>query len=142
MRVDYIRVPGKDWVTDPDSRFDSLELRNPLMKMVRHAQSAILDDMPEAFSLPEGQMQREVNRAIPDRVIREAVVNAVMHRSYRHQQPVQIIRYSNRLEIRIPVIRSRMRSIWGNQARWLGTPKSLKYCMKPVLRKTKAQAYA
>jgi ATP-dependent DNA helicase RecG len=102
MRIDYIRVPGKEWVPDPDSRFDSLELRDPLMKMVRRAQSAILDDMPEAFSLPEGQMQREVSRAIPDRVIREAVVNAVMHRSYRHHQPVQIIRYSNRLEIRNP----------------------------------------
>jgi len=102
MRIDYIRVPGKKWVPDPDSRFDSLELRDPLMKMVRRAQSAILDDMIEAFSLPEGEMQRQVNRAIPDRVIREAVVNAVMHRSYRQQQPVQIIRYSNRLEIRNP----------------------------------------
>lgn len=102
MRIDYIRVPGKEWIPDPDSRFDSLELRDPLMKMVRRAQNAILDDMPEAFSLPEGEMQREVNRTIPDRVIREAVVNAVMHRSYRQQQPVQIIRYSNRLEIRNP----------------------------------------
>lgn len=39
---------------------------------------------------------------IPRKAIREAVVNAVMHRSYRRHQPVQIIRYSNRLEIRNP----------------------------------------
>jgi ATP-dependent DNA helicase RecG len=35
-------------------------------------------------------------------VIREALVNALMHRNYRSASPVQIIRYSNRLEIRNP----------------------------------------
>ncbi|MCE5256988.1 MAG: hypothetical protein LLF89_09110 [Spirochaetaceae bacterium] len=35
-------------------------------------------------------------------MIREALVNALMHRSYRNQSPVQIIRYSNRIEIRNP----------------------------------------
>jgi ATP-dependent DNA helicase RecG len=35
-------------------------------------------------------------------VIREALVNALMHRSYRSHSPVQIIRYANRLEIRNP----------------------------------------
>jgi ATP-dependent DNA helicase RecG len=39
---------------------------------------------------------------IPLRVIREALVNALMHRSYRSHSPVQIIRYANRLEIRNP----------------------------------------
>lgn len=99
MRVDYIRVPGKEWVPDPDKRFDSLDMRDPLMRVARRAQSAILDDLIEAFSLPEGQMQRETQRVIPERVIREAVVNAIMHRSYLVHSPIQIIRYSNRLEI-------------------------------------------
>jgi ATP-dependent DNA helicase RecG len=35
-------------------------------------------------------------------VIREAIVNAVMHRSYRIHGAIQIIRYANRLEIRNP----------------------------------------
>jgi ATP-dependent DNA helicase RecG len=34
--------------------------------------------------------------------VREAIVNAVMHRSYRVQGAVQIIRYANRLEVRNP----------------------------------------
>ena len=96
MRVDYIRVPGKEWVPDPDKRFDTIDILNPMMRAARRAQAAILDDLPEAFSLPEGQMQRETKRVIPDRVIREAVVNAVLHRTYRVQTPIQIIRYSNR----------------------------------------------
>jgi len=35
-------------------------------------------------------------------VLREAIVNALMHRSYRIHGAIQIIRYSNRLEIRNP----------------------------------------
>ena len=102
MRVDYIRVPGRDWVPDPDRRFDTVELRDPLYRLIRRAQAAILDDLPKAFGLAEGELQRQDIPLVPQRVIREAVVNALMHRSYRLQAPVQIIRYSNRLEIRNP----------------------------------------
>jgi ATP-dependent DNA helicase RecG len=101
-RVDYIRVPGRDWVPDPDRRFDTVELRDPLFRLIRRAQAAILDDLPKAFGLAEGDLQRQDSPLVPQRVIREAVVNALMHRSYRLQAPVQIIRYSNRLEIRNP----------------------------------------
>ncbi|MCP5199071.1 MAG: putative DNA binding domain-containing protein [Gammaproteobacteria bacterium] len=101
-RVDYIRVPGREWVPDPERRFDSLELRDPLFRLIRRVQAAIVDDLPKAFGLAEGDLQRKDSPVVPQRVIREAVVNALMHRSYRSQAPVQIIRYSNRLEIRNP----------------------------------------
>lgn len=101
-RVDYIRVPGRDWVPDPERRFDSIELRDPLFRLIRRVQAAILDDLPKAFGLAEGDVQRKDSPVVPQRVIREAVVNALMHRSYRSHAPVQIIRYSNRLEIRNP----------------------------------------
>lgn len=99
MRVDYIRVPGREWVPDPERRFDSIELRDPLIRLIRRATNAVMDDLPKGFSLPEGQLQRQDVYPIPQRVIREAIVNAVMHRNYRVQSPIQIIRYSNRLEI-------------------------------------------
>jgi ATP-dependent DNA helicase RecG len=102
MRIDYIRVPGTVWVSDPEHRFDTVEIRDPLMRAALRAQAAILDDLPKAFSLPEGQIHRQDQPLIPDRVIREAVVNAIMHRNYRVHGPIQIIRYSNRLEIRNP----------------------------------------
>lgn len=101
-RVDYIRVPGREWVPDPERRFDSVELRDPLFRLIRRAQAAIIDDLPKAFGLAEGDLQRKDTPVVPQRVIREAVVNALMHRSYRSHTPVQIIRYSNRLEIRNP----------------------------------------
>lgn len=101
-RVDYIRVPGREWVPDPERRFDSIELRDPLFRLIRRVQAAILDDLPKAFGLAEGELQRRDTPVVPQRVIREAVVNALMHRSYRSHAPIQIIRYSNRLEIRNP----------------------------------------
>lgn len=101
-RVDYIRVPGREWVPDPDRRFDTVELRDPLFRLIRRAQAAVLDDLPKSFGLTEGELQRQDKPVIPLRVIREALVNALMHRSYRSQSPVQIIRYANRLEIRNP----------------------------------------
>jgi ATP-dependent DNA helicase RecG len=102
MRVDYIRVPGREWVQNPDRRFDTVELRAPLITLIRRARAAVLDDLPKAFSLQPGQLHRQDIAVIPDRVIREAVVNAVMHRSYRLHGAVQVIRYANRLEIRNP----------------------------------------
>lgn len=101
-RVDYIRVPGREWVPDPDRRFDTIELRDPLFRLIRRAQAAVLDDLPKGFALKEGDLQRQDKPVIPQRVIREALVNALMHRSYRSHSPVQIIRYANRLEIRNP----------------------------------------
>jgi ATP-dependent DNA helicase RecG len=101
-RVDYIRVPGREWVPDPERRFDTVELRDPLFRLIRRAQAAVLDDLPKGFNLPEGELQRQDKPVIPQRVIREALVNALMHRSYRSHGPVQIIRYANRLEIRNP----------------------------------------
>ncbi|PZW36967.1 ATP-dependent DNA helicase RecG [Humitalea rosea] len=103
IRLDYVRVPGRDWVPENGERFTStLDMRGPLVTLLGRAQAAILDDLPRAFHLPEGKMQREDKPRLPTRVIREAVVNALMHRSYRSQQPTQVIRFANRLEIRNP----------------------------------------
>ena len=77
-------------------------MRDSLFRLIRRAQAAILDDLPKAFGLEEGSLQRQDMPVVPQRVIREAIVNALMHRSYRSHAPVQIIRYSNRIEIRNP----------------------------------------
>ncbi len=123
MRVDYIRVPGREWVPHPDRRFDTMDLRDPLLRLIRRAQAAILDDLPKGFSLPEGDLQRQDKPAIPLRVIREALVNALMHRSYRSHSPVQIIRYTNRLEIRNPGFSLKPQDHLGEPGSQLRNPK-------------------
>lgn len=102
MRIDYVHVPGRQWVEDPNHRFDTLEIRAPLLNAIRRAEGAVRDELMQSFSLPEGALAREDEPALPLRVIREAIVNAVMHRSYRIHGAIQIIRYANRLEVRNP----------------------------------------
>lgn len=101
-RLDYIRVPGNEWVENPENRFTTVDMRGPLIELVQRAFNAIADDLPKGFLLPEGQIQADTV-GLPTKVLREAIVNALMHRSYRENQPIQIIRYSNRIEIKIPV---------------------------------------
>ncbi|MGD1922353.1 MAG: hypothetical protein ACFCAD_27755 [Pleurocapsa sp.] len=58
----------------------------------------VLNDLPNRFGLAEDSIQRQDIPLIPRQVIREAIVNAVMHRDYRTRSPIQIIKYSDRLE--------------------------------------------
>ncbi len=97
-RIDYIRVPGLQWIDDPHNRFTSIDMRGSLLQIVRRAQDSVYEDLPRKFHLPDGAVQAE-GQGIPADVIREAIVNAVMHASYRVQRPIQIIRYTNRVEI-------------------------------------------
>lgn len=101
MRVDYVRVAGTQWVEDPQQRFDTtLDLREPLLTLIPKLEATILDDLPKHFRLEEGKTQRDDQPLLPQKVIREAVVNAVMHRDYQVNQPIIVVRFSNRLEIR------------------------------------------
>lgn len=101
-RVDYIRVPGRNWVDDPEHRYSTVEFLEPLVLSVPRIVAQVSDDLPKTFSLPEGTPFRKDIPTIPYNVLREAIVNAVMHRSYRVRETVQIIRYANRIEVRSP----------------------------------------
>lgn len=101
VRADYIRVPGTDWVQDPDERFRSVDMRGPLISLVYRLVDAVFSDLPKGFRLEEGEVQAD-STGLPVKALREAIVNALMHRSYRVHSPVQVIRYDNRIEIRNP----------------------------------------
>ncbi|MCH8568893.1 MAG: putative DNA binding domain-containing protein [Balneolales bacterium] len=98
LRVDYIRVPGKTWVPDPDDRFTTIDMRGPLLTLLFRLIDAINADLPKGFLLPDDSIQATAV-GLPTKALREAIVNALMHRSYREHRPIQIIRYDNRIEI-------------------------------------------
>ncbi|MDE5975495.1 MAG: putative DNA binding domain-containing protein, partial [Muribaculaceae bacterium] len=99
VRVDYIRVPGTEWVSDPHNRFESIDMRGPMLLLVSRAFNAIVDDLPRGFSLKPGSLQANRPLSVPEDALREAIVNALVHQSLRVHRPIQIIRYSNRIEI-------------------------------------------
>jgi ATP-dependent DNA helicase RecG len=83
VRIDYVRIQGTEWVENPEQRFQySIDLREPLIRLIYKLENVILDEMPYHFRLEEGNLQRSDQPLLPQKVIREAIVNAVMHRDY------------------------------------------------------------
>jgi ATP-dependent DNA helicase RecG len=102
LRIDYIRVPGTEWVQDPDRRYGSVEVREPLLVAFRRIYNAVVDDLPRSFSLEPGSPERKDILAVPEKAIRESLVNALTHRDYRVPSTIQVIRYRDRIEFRNP----------------------------------------
>ena len=101
-RIDYILIQGTEWISDPDERYQAIEIREPLVLAIPRLSTLVINDLPKTFHLEENSLQRQDIPLIPSKVIREAIVNAVMHRNYRTSNPIQIIRYANRLELHNP----------------------------------------
>ncbi len=101
-RIDYVLIAGQQWVPDEVHRYRSVEIRQPLLIAVPKVVDLVMQDLPKSFQLKGKRTRRKEIPAIPYAVIREAIVNAVMHREYRVHSQVQIIKFSNRLEIRNP----------------------------------------
>lgn len=97
LRADYIRVPGNIWVENPDERFTTIDMRGSLVLVLYRLIDAINADLPKGFLLDD-EVQA-TSTGLPMKALREAIVNALMHRSYREHRPTQIIRYDNRIEI-------------------------------------------
>lgn len=98
LRVDYVRVPGNEWVQNPDDRFTTIDMRGPLLTLLYRLMDAINGDLPKGFLLADDDLQAS-SVGLPTKALREAIVNALMHRSYREHRPTQVVRYDNRIEI-------------------------------------------
>ena len=124
FRVDYIRISGNQWLADGDNRFEqTIDMRGPLILMVNKACCAVMDDLPKGFELKKDSMQASTPAILPNKVLREAIVNSYIHRSNRVNQPIQIIRYSNRIEIHNPGYSLKPQDDWGEPGSMLRNPR-------------------
>lgn len=96
-RVDYIRILGNDWHAVAD-QFDAVDTYAPIFLMVDKLMSIIYGELTTRHRFHSDSIQPETEK-FPVEVMREAIVNMLMHRDYRHGQYTQIIRYNNRIEI-------------------------------------------
>jgi len=47
VKIDYIRVPGLEWIEDPHERFQSVEIRKPLLLALPLAEATVIDELPK-----------------------------------------------------------------------------------------------
>ena len=77
-RVDYIRVRGNEWIENPEESFRSIDMRGSLLLIAYRVVEAVNADLPKGFLLTDALQAESVG--LPAKVLREAVVNALMHR--------------------------------------------------------------
>jgi len=98
FRADYIRIPGNSWIESAEIRFRTIDMRGSIFSLVFRLVDAVNADLPKGFMLSEGELQAE-SVGLPIAALREAIINSLMHGSFREQRPIQIRRYDNRIEI-------------------------------------------
>lgn len=103
IRCDYIRVMGNNWSapTAKEQQF-VMEMNEGLFTLIPKMIAAVMDEIPRRIHLPESGIRREDEPIVPIGVIREALVNLLMHRDYTRQATSQIIRFSDRIEFHNP----------------------------------------
>lgn len=75
-------------------------LSGPLYRLIEQTHDYVLDELAEGLTLARSGF-RTVHR-YPERVIKEAITNAVIHRDYRLNRDIQIRIFDNRLEVLSP----------------------------------------
>lgn len=84
----------------PNLRKPPRAFRGPLIHLIASAVSAVEDELAEGVRLSGGGF--EARHRIPIRVVKEAIVNAVIHRDYRLNRDIFIRIFDNRIEIESP----------------------------------------
>jgi ATP-dependent DNA helicase RecG len=95
-------VLGNHWNPDPQRRYYSVDVLEPLVLTFRRIFAAIIDDLPRAFVLEPDDPYNKNRLILPETAIREILVNSLTHRDYRVVTTIQVIRYSDRIEVRNP----------------------------------------
>lgn len=84
----------------PNLRKPPKTISGPLYKLIAQTHTYLLEELAQGLTLASSGF-RTVHR-YPERVIKEAVTNAVIHRDYRLNRDIQIRVFDNRIEVLSP----------------------------------------
>lgn len=89
-------VPG----ATPNLRKQPKTIRGPLVDQIDAAVEAVLDELAQGLTLSGSGFK--TRHLYPERVVKEAIVNAVVHRDYRLNRDIFIRVFDDRLEVESP----------------------------------------
>ncbi len=84
----------------PNLRKTPRAFRGPLIHLIDSAVRAVADELAEGLTLASSGF--ETRHRIPLRIVKEAIVNAVIHRDYRLNRDIFVRVFDNRIEIESP----------------------------------------
>ncbi|MDP3498665.1 MAG: ATP-binding protein [Candidatus Nitrotoga sp.] len=86
----------------PNLRKQPKIIRGPLIDQIDEAVRAVQDELAQGIILSSSGFK--TRQVYPDRVMKEAIVNAVIHRDYRLNRDIFIRIFDNRIEVESPGI--------------------------------------
>jgi ATP-dependent DNA helicase RecG len=84
----------------PNMRKTPLTIRGPLIEQIDDAVKAVLRELEEGLTLASSGFK--TRHVYPERVVKEAIVNAVIHRDYRLNRDIFIRIFDDRIEVESP----------------------------------------
>lgn len=89
-------VPG----ATPNLRKTPRTIRGPLIEQIDAAVKTVLDELAQGLTLSGSGFK--TRHRYPERVVKEAIVNAVIHRDYRLNRDIFIRLFDDRIEVESP----------------------------------------
>ena len=84
----------------PNLRKTPLTIRGPLIEQIDDAVKAVLRELDEGLTLASSGFK--TRHVYPERVVKEAIVNAVIHRDYRLNRDIFVRIFDDRIEVENP----------------------------------------
>lgn len=84
----------------PNLRKSPLTIRGPLIVQIDDAVKAVLRELEEGLTLASSGFK--TRHVYPERVVKEAIVNAVVHRDYRLNRDIFVRIFDDRIEVESP----------------------------------------
>ena len=93
---------GKEVGADatPNLRKQPKTIRGPLIEQIDAAVRAVLDELAQGLTLASSGFK--ARHKYPERVVKEAIVNAVIHRDYRLNRDIVIRNFDDRITVESP----------------------------------------
>lgn len=85
---------------EPNLRKSPLTIRGPLIEQIDDAVKAVLRELEEGLTLASSGFK--TRHVYPERVVKEAIVNAVVHRDYRLNRDIFVRIFDDRIEVESP----------------------------------------